>query len=287
MSEPEKPLGIEDVKEWWQSAIVDIAPGSIRFRGYDVQDLIGHVSFPAMIWLMLRGELPSPAQADLFGALLVSAVDHGPQAPSIAVARMTASCGVGINNAIASGVNALGDVHGGAGQQCMHLFADIERNWADGASLEEAVKDELENWRREHGKFIPGFGHRFHRVDPRVTRLSELLDAAVKDKMIEGRFLAIGRETGKQLGKTAPIGMNVDGITAVLLLELGFPAELGRGVFVLSRSVGICAHALEQMQQGHRIKGPTPPEIGFQYTGPAPRRVPPEAQSSKNGKKSG
>ncbi len=53
----------------------------------------------------------------------------------------------------------------------------------------------------------------------------------------------------------------------VLLLELGFPAELGRGVFVLSRSVGICAHALEQMQQGHRIKGPTPPEAGFKYTG--------------------
>ncbi len=279
MSEPVKPVGIDDVKDWWQSSIVDIAPNSIRFRGYDVQELIGNVSFPAMIWLMMRGELPTPAQADLFGALLVSAVDHGPQAPSIAVARMTASCGVGINNAIASGVNALGDVHGGAGQQCMQFFAEIERNWSDGSSLEEAVIDELENWKREHGKFIPGFGHRFHRTDPRVTRLSELLDEAVKTKMIEGRFLSIGREVGKAVGKTAPIGMNVDGITAVLLLELGFPAELGRGVFVLSRSVGICAHSLEQMQQKHRIKGPTPPEIGFKYTGPAPRSVPDDFKS--------
>ena len=44
--------------------------------------------------------------------------------------------------------------------------------------------------------------------------------------------------------------MNVDGATAVVLLELGFPAAMGRGIFILSRSVGICAHAFEQSQQG-------------------------------------
>ena len=166
----------------------------------------------------------------------------------------------------------------------MHLFSDITQAAAKSSSLNDAVQNGLDTYRREHGKFIPGFGHRFHRVDPRVTRLSELLDTAVKNKMIEGKFLAIGRAVGEALGKTAPIGMNVDGITAVLLLELGFPAELGRGVFVLSRSVGICAHSLEQMQQGHRIKGPTPPDVGFRYTGPAPRGVPAQAQVVKIGR---
>ena len=48
---------------------------------------------------MLRGELPRPEQAALLEAALVAGVDHGPQAPSIAAARMAATCGVGLNNA--------------------------------------------------------------------------------------------------------------------------------------------------------------------------------------------
>ena len=81
-----KGLSPEAVTDWWQSEIVDIAPGSIRIRGYAIEDLIGRIGFPAMIWLTMRGELPSQAEADLFAAVLVAGVDHGPQAPSIAIA---------------------------------------------------------------------------------------------------------------------------------------------------------------------------------------------------------
>jgi citrate synthase len=68
-----------DVKAWWRTEIIDIEPGVIRTRGHPIEQLIGAVSFPAMIWLMLRGELPSPAQGNLLGAALVASVDHGPQ----------------------------------------------------------------------------------------------------------------------------------------------------------------------------------------------------------------
>src|ERR1700741_3856101 len=103
-------LTLDRVADWWQTEISDIAPGVIRVRGYAIEDLIGRISFPAMIWLTLRGELPTPQQAHLLGAVLVAGVDHGPQAPSIAIARMAITCGVGLNSAISSGVNALGDV---------------------------------------------------------------------------------------------------------------------------------------------------------------------------------
>src|SRR3981081_1930945 len=105
-------LSLEAVTDWWESEITDIAPGSIRVRGYRIEELIGRVGFSSMIWLVLRGELPSQRQADLFGAVLVAGVDHGPQAPSISIARMAITCGIGINGAIASGVNALGDGDG-------------------------------------------------------------------------------------------------------------------------------------------------------------------------------
>ena len=66
--------------------------------------------------------------------------------------------------------------------------------------------------------------------------------------------------------------MNIDGATAVIYCELGFPPPLGRGLFILSRSVGILAHAWEQTQQGGRIKGPMPPSVPYRYTGATTRR---------------
>ena len=93
---------IGQAQKWWSTAIVDAKPGVIRLRGYPIEQLIGGVSFAQMIWLMLRGELPSAEQAALLEAALVSAVDHGPQAPSIAIGRMAVTCGLPLNGAMAS-----------------------------------------------------------------------------------------------------------------------------------------------------------------------------------------
>nr|WP_253284977.1 citryl-CoA lyase [Ruegeria sp. HKCCD6119] len=251
------------VRQWWRTSIIDMKPGQISFRGNAIEDLIGNVSFPQMIWLMVRGDLPSDAQARLFEAALVAGVDHGPQAPSIAAARMAATCGVGLNNAMATAVNMLGDVHGGAGEQCAELYYDIAARIDAGASLNDAVRDGLDSWRETYGKIVSGFGHRFHKpVDPRAPRLMQLVRDAAAEGTVSGRFADIGEEVRAELGRQRggrPIAMNIDGATAVIFCELGFPAPLSRGLFCLSRSVGILAHAWEQTSQGGRNKGPMPP----------------------------
>lgn len=263
---------IEAAQQWWRTGIIDIKPGEIGIRGYPIEQLIGSLSFPQMIWLMLRGEVPSAEQGALLEAALVSAVDHGPQAPSIAVARMSMTCGVGINNAMASAINVLGDVHGGAGQQCMELYAAIE-SAAAGGTLESAVRATLDDFQVRVSKIIPGFGHRFHPRDPRSGKLLALLDAARARGDIGGRYVDIARaveeELGRRTGKRLP--MNIDGATATVYCELGFPPALGRGLFILSRSVGILAHAHEQSLASERIKGPMPPGIPYTYTGPERR----------------
>ena len=90
---------------------------------------------------------------------------------------------------------------------------------------------------------------------------------------VSGRFATIGTvlEDTLSKGRVRRIPMNVDGATAVIHCELGLAPELGRGVFILSRSVGILAHAWEQMQQGGRIKGPQAKFLNYTYDGP-PRR---------------
>ena len=264
-------------RDWWRTGIIEMSPGVIRFRGYPIEELIGRASFVQMIWLMTRGELPSRAQAELLDAALTAGVDHGPQAPSIAIARMAVTCGVDLNNAIASALNVLGDVHGGAGEQTVELLQAIGERIARGAAEGAAVQAALTEFTARRGKFIPGYGHRFHPVDPRAPRLLELVDAAAREGVVDGRFARIGRAVEAALaerkgGKRIP--MNIDGATAVIYAELGFPAPLARGLFCLSRAVGILAHAWEQTQQGGRNKGPIPRQYIPTYDGPGARRFP-------------
>ncbi|MBK0392706.1 citryl-CoA lyase [Ramlibacter algicola] len=274
----EEHAGVEQgVRDWWRTSIIDMAPGVIRYRGYPIEQLIGRVSLPHMIWLMTRGDLPTDRQALLLDAALVAAVDHGPQAPSIAIARMATTCGVDLNNAMGSAVNVLGDVHGGAGEQAVELYESIAAHMDRGMAFEEAVRSGLDEAIATRGKFVAGFGHRFHPVDPRAPRLLELVDEAAQAGEVSGRYARIARGVEAELaarkgGRRIP--MNIDGATAVIYAELGFPAPLARGLFCLSRSVGILAHAWEQSQQGGRNKGPIPRQYTWTYDGPAQRDVP-------------
>ncbi|RVD64189.1 citryl-CoA lyase [Mesorhizobium sp. M7A.F.Ca.ET.027.03.2.1] len=275
MSDTEK-TGRERGEEWWQTDIIEMRPGVIRLRGYEIQDLIGRVSFPAVIWLMLRGELPSEDQAELLGIALGAAVDHGPQAPSIAIARMAATCGVGINSAMASAINVLGDVHGGAGEQALSFYGDIAVAIDAGMTLNEAVSARLDRFFAEEKGYVPGLGHRFHPVDPRAPRLLELTREFAARGAVNGRFADIAEaiEADVARRKRKKIPLNIDGATAVIYGELGFPPALTRGLFVLSRSVGILAHAWEQSQQAERNKGPLPREWLWTYTGTPVRSFP-------------
>jgi citrate synthase len=264
-------------EEWWSTSIIDMKPGSIRIRGYAIEELVGRIGFAEMVYLMTRGELPDPAAAKLLEAALVAAVDHGPQAPSIAAARMAVTCGVGINNAMASAINMLGDVHGGAGEQCVALLNSIAARLAGDATgrhIAEAVETQLRALAEE--SHVPGFGHRFHPIDPRAPPLLALVDAAAAGGAVSGRFAAIGRAIEDALAarKGRRIPMNIDGATAVVYAELGFAPPLCRGLFVLSRSVGALAHAFEEMQSGQRNKGPIPRHLLWSYTGPPARPLP-------------
>ena len=252
--------GGKDVSDWWRTSIIDMEPGRIALRGQPIEALIGHTGFAEMIWLLVVGTPLPPDRAPLFEAALVAAVDHGPQAPSIAAARMAATCGVGLQGAMATGLNMLGDVHGGAGEQAVALYHHVA----------ERGLESLGAWRAEHGMYLPGFGHRFHTpTDPRAPRLMALVAEAAQTGAVSGQFrdvaLAIEAHSAKERGK--PVPMNIDGATAVIYAELGCPGPLARGFFALSRSVGLLAHAWEQTEQGGRNKGPTPTGYRWTYDG--------------------
>jgi citrate synthase len=277
-------------EDWWSTSIIEMEPGMIRYRGYAVEDLIGRIGFAEMVCLLTRGELPQPKAARLLEVALVAAVDHGPQAPSIAVARMAMTCGVDINNAIASAVNLLGDVHGGAVEQCVSFYNAVARRIGlkrakarDSSALRTAVESQIKTMADQGVKHIPGFGHRFHPIDPRTPRLLELVDEAAAQQAVSGVYLLIARAVeatlAEQKGRRIP--MNIDGATGVIFAELGFPPPLCRGLFVLSRSVGALAHAWEESQSGERNKGPIPRHLLWNYKGPRARSLPKKRRSPR------
>lgn len=256
---------------WWETSISDIRKNSIRMRGYPIEELIGNVSYAQMMYLLLCGELLDDKKAHLLECVLVAGADHGPRAPSIAAARMAATCGISFNSAVATGINVLGDSHGGAAERAMDLFYKVDKAAQERPDVPVyAVVEEYFQSLQLRGEKLAGYGHQLHDDDPRVHRLYSIADEMTAEGVIEGRFLEIARLFLQVLEKTKgkKMTMNIDGISAAIQCELRIPAESAKGVFALSRGIGIVAHAFEERQSGVLVKGPCPNSDDLvKYTG--------------------
>src|SRR5690349_1088560 len=158
--------------EPWRTAIATSDATNIWIRGHAVTSLMQNATFTDVIMLLHQGRLPSPGERRLLDALLIGVADHGAGAPSCAAARLAASGNrSSISSAIAAGVLAIGDDHGGAGQNCMALIAEgLARAKRDGLSPANAAARTVENAIAVK-KRLPGLGHRVHTTDPRVKVL--------------------------------------------------------------------------------------------------------------------
>ena len=115
----------------WNTAITRVEPNKVAVRGYGIAELMGRVSFGAAVYLILTGELPSPAVARLMDAILVSSIDHGATPPSALAARTVASTGATLSASVAAGIMSINRHHGGAIEDCarqLKAIADLGMN---------------------------------------------------------------------------------------------------------------------------------------------------------------
>src|SRR5947207_922963 len=155
--------------EPWRTAIATSDETHIWIRGYDVTALMTRAGFTDTIFLLHQGRMPSAGERRLLDAILVAVADHGAGAPSCATARLAASGNrQSLSAAIAAGILAIGDEHGGAGSACMETIADgVDRADKEGISIEAAAKRTVEEARAAKRR-LPGLGHRVHSTDPRT-----------------------------------------------------------------------------------------------------------------------
>nr|MBN2277220.1 citryl-CoA lyase [candidate division Zixibacteria bacterium] len=249
----------------WKSAITDIGPGKIRVRGYDITQIMDKLSYAEAVFLILKGELPTKAEAEMMRAILVSSIDHGCSPPSVLGTRNVVSGGNPLNAAIAGGVLVIGDSHGGA----IENAARILQNWAGKEGEVKTLVSQMVDWMKEKKIRMPGFGHRLHNVDPRTVKLFEIAGR----NNFSGRHIELCRALEKALaestGKQLPI--NVDGAIAAVISDMGFDWRLGKGFFIISRVPGLLAHAYEEMTREKPMR-----QLGnrnFSYDGPAGREI--------------
>ncbi len=276
----------EKTKGWWDTEIIDVNPNEIVISGYRIEELMGRINYAEMLHLMITGRLPSETTGRLMDAVLVAACDQGAISPAIAVSCMAATCGVTFNSAVASGMNLLGKIHGGAIEDAMAIFYRvIDRSRNENKDAKEVVREICQELRREK-RFLPGYGHPVHKEDPRTTRLWEMAEQAVLAGQISGEYIVVARsfyEVMKEItGKHLTI--NIDASAAAILCELGIPSEIASGFICLSRGLGLVAHAHEELERGKRLKAPMPPDLlgrHMTYSGPEMRQLPIERTQRK------
>lgn len=247
----------------WKTAITKIEPNKVAVRGRDIASLMGHVSFGAAVYLILRGEPPTEKVGRLMDAILVSSIDHGVTPPSVLAARTVASTGASLSASVAAGVASINKHHGGAIEDCARVLHRIVQRAEKEGSLDQGAGEVLSEMKAA-GKRMPGFGHRIHTQDPRTARLFELArEAGVTGGCIDAAH-AVERLFAKQ-GKPLPI--NVDGAIAAILMQLGFDPAVMNGLFMIARAPGLVAHVFEEQTREKPMRVIEPRNA--EYDGPA------------------
>ena len=134
---------------------------TIRIRGYDITELMQRATFADTVFLLHRERLPNSHERRLLDAILISCADHGSGAPSCATARLAASGNrESLSAAIAAGILAIGNDHGGAGAACMSMIAEgVALARAQSISIREADGTKLWDKARAAKHRLPGMGH--------------------------------------------------------------------------------------------------------------------------------
>ena len=242
--------------EPWRTAIATSDETHIWIRGYDVTALMTRAGFTDTIFLLHQGRLPNAGERRLLDAILVAVADHGAGAPSCATARLAASGNrQSLSAAIAAGILAIGDEHGGAGSACMEtIAAGVDRAAKEGISIEAAAKRTAEEARAIKRR-LPGLGHRVHSTDPRTGILFEM----ARETGIAGKGVAYMEALEQQVHELIkPLPINIDGALAAVLYDLGFPPPFGKLVFIIGRVAGLTAEVAEEYarEKAMRIRIP-------------------------------
>jgi len=220
-------------------------------HGYDVYgDVLGRAGWADMVFLLFRGEAPSPSQAAMLETLAIALANPGPRDASVHAAMCG---GVGGSPAAASLMAALAVGAGSSGGSREIVLAmeawsacglDIEA-WRKRWQAAEPGAEALGVWpRAEHPA---GFDPHGVGTSTPVKQVLARLTALRPDSKCAWLLAHLS-----EMEKAAGHPLSMAGAAAAAFADLGFGPEEGEMLFLLLRLPGAAAHALEQRGYGHK-----------------------------------
>jgi citrate synthase len=208
---------------------------------------------------MLDGKEPDPVAVRAIDRYLILLTEHGMNASTF-TARVVTSTDGDMYSAIVAAIGSLkGPKHGGANEQAMRLFFEVEDS---GLGVEEWYKQA-----RAAGRRFAGIGHRIYKaLDPRAGILRDDARALAQTSGntlwfdIAYKIEELTRADSYFVERN--LYPNVDYYSAIVLYTLGSPTDMFTPLFALSRIAGWTAHIIEQWEDNRLIR----PES--EYIGP-------------------
>ena len=262
-----------DWSDYWRTSISETYQGVLRIRGYPVQEIVKNLSYAESLYLTIRGELPTKAQARALDAVLTSMLDHQFVSSHAPAARFVASAhSESPVPGIAAGILCAGTHTISPTEAALLIAGALEVQAKEGLTTEEIARRIVDEYVSAK-KYIPGIGHPTHKeFDPRVEAVTEV----VKEVGAWGEagllFEAIHQEFVQSTGKALPI--NIDGVLACVLTDLGFDANEMAGIAITAILPGIIAHVIEEIRDGVPLRI-VPDALGSRYVGAPERHIPP------------
>lgn len=208
-------------------------------------------------------------EAEMLDVIFMIHAEHGGGNNSTFTTRVVSSSGTDTYSAIASAIGSLkGPKHGGANAKVMGMMKEIEenvKNWEDDDEVAEYIAKIIRKEAFDGAGLIYGMGHAIYTYsDPRCILLKERAERLVKQKPeFEKEFnlyKSVERLTPEVFAKVKKndkvMCANVDMYSGFVYKMLGISEDMFTPLFAMSRSVGWCAHRLEETIGCSRIMRP-------------------------------
>lgn len=240
------------------STVSGVKKGEPTILGESLIKLAGSKSFAYLAGSLWLGQkLKSKKTEAVIDYALRLLVDHGPYVSGAVNTIITARAGRDLVSSLSSGLLTIGPRFGGAVNGAARVWFDSVGSALSPASVVEGFAKRKE--------YIPGIGHRKYRLDTPDPRVGELLKLMGN---LDSPHLDFARSIEKiTTAKKPNLILNVDGCLAAILLDLLvkeekltkdeintlIEAEFFNAIFILSRSVGLIAHHLDQKRLGEPL----------------------------------
>lgn len=210
-----------------------------RCHGYNQLELIQRGSFIDVVYLLFRGELPQPEQANLLEKLFISLINPGPRSPAAQAAMNAGISRTDYAHILPIALTVQGGAHlGGKETEMSMRFLLAQQN----TSAQETAVHLLQNTRPDEGDWhiAPGFGSHFGSID----LISQSIALNLVNHSAAGAALHWAQSFVDAIEPTS-LGWLTPGIAAATLLDLGFSARAAAGLFQLMSAPGLLAHGVE------------------------------------------